>query len=141
MQRSTSEEARLARIMLDHKDEFCNEFEYADLTLDLEYDPETDVNPFLHIFIHSVVENQLAKRDPLEVFQFYNAMRKKKCPHHDTVHLIGTILAPLMVRVLQEKEPFDLDVYTHLLKKYKTRNPRKIPDSLENEPDLFAFFD
>ena len=66
---------------------------------------------------------------------------EKAQQNQDTIHLIGTILAPLMLRVLQEKESFDLDVYTRLLKKYKTRNPNKIPDLLENEPDLFAFFD
>ena len=50
-----------------------------------------DVNPFLHITIHTVIENQLEARDPIEVLQFYNAMRKKKCSHHDTIHLIGAI--------------------------------------------------
>lgn len=110
-------------------------WEGADDYLDDEEEPE--FNPFLHIAIHSVVENQLAERDPIEVFQFYNAMRKKKCPHHDTIHLIGMILTPLMFGVLQGEETFDPDIYKALLKKYKTRNPEKIPDLLEKDPDLF----
>ena len=90
------EDRRLAEAMLMHEDEFFNEFEFADILHDREFDPDTDVNPFLHITIHTAVEDQLAAKDPIEVLQFYNAMRKKKCSHHDTIHLIGTILVPLM---------------------------------------------
>ena len=134
----SEEEARLAQVMLDHEEEFFNDFEFSDVTHERVYDPDTEANPFLHILIHSVLENQLAERDPIEVFQFYNAMRKKKCSHHDTIHLIGMILAPLLFGVLQEHMPFDLDTYKALLKKYKTRNPEKIPDLLEKEPGLFS---
>jgi len=79
--------------MLEHKDEYFNEFEMADLTYDYDYDPDTEQNPFLHIIFHVVVENQLADKDPIEVFQFYNSMRKKKYPRHDTIHLIGAMRA------------------------------------------------
>ena len=114
---------RLAQIMKDHEEEFSNEFEFSDLTSDHEYDPDTEVNPFLHVYLHSAVENQLSEREPIEVFQFYNAMRKKKCSHHDSIHLIGVILAPLMFSVIKEQKPFDIETYKHLLKKYKTPNP------------------
>ena len=133
----SEEEARLAQVMLDHEEEFFNDFEFSDVTHERVYDPDTEANPFLHIIIHSVLENQLAERDPIEVFQFYNAMRKKKCSHHNTIHLIGMILAPLLFGVLQKHMPFDLDTYKALLKKYKTRSPEKIPDLLEKESDLF----
>ena len=128
------EQRHLAKIMLDHEDEFFNEFEFADVTADHEYEPDTETNPFLHIAIHSVVENQLESKDPIEALQFYNAMRQKKCSHHDTLHLIGMILAPLMFHTLQDNVPFDLDSYVKLLKKYKTRKPDRIPQLLENEP-------
>ena len=35
----TDEEERIAKIMLDHQDEFYNQFEFADLTYDHDYDP------------------------------------------------------------------------------------------------------
>jgi hypothetical protein len=73
------EERRLAETMLLHEDAFFNVFEFADVLHDREFNQDADVNPFLHITIHTVVENQLAAKDPIEVFQFYNAMRKKKC--------------------------------------------------------------
>jgi hypothetical protein len=130
------EQLQLAEIMRDHAAEFANHFEFADLTYDHEYDPDREVNPFLHIYIHSVVETQLDTADPIEATQFYNAMRRKKCSHHDALHLIGAILAPLMFDVLLSAREFDLQTYRALLKKYKTRNPQKIGELLENEPLL-----
>jgi len=120
------EDRRLAEAMLMHEDEFFNIFEFADVLHDREFDPDTNVNPFLHINIHTAVENQLAAKDPIEVFQFYNAMRKKKCSHHDTIHLIGAILMPLMFDTMKNLTPFDHKRYVSLLKKYKLRKPDKI---------------
>ena len=120
------DDRRLAEAMLMHEDEFFNAFEFADVLHDREFDPDTDVNPFLHITIHSIVENQLAARDPIEAFQFYNAMRKKKCSHHDTIHLIGAILVPLMFDTMKNRVPFDDDRYVSMLKNYKSRKPDKI---------------
>jgi len=103
------EDRCLAEAMLLHEDEFFNVFEFADIQHDREFDPNTDVNPFLHITIHSVIENQLAAKDPIEVFQFYNAMRKRKCSHHDTIHLLGAIFVPLMFDTMKHQTPFDHD--------------------------------
>jgi hypothetical protein len=132
----SDEDRRLAEAMLLHEDEFFNVFEFADVLHDREFDPDTDINPFLHITIHTVVENQLAAKDPIEVFQFYNAMRKKKCSHHETIHLIGAILVPLMFDTLKNKVPFDNKRYVSLLKKYKLRKPDKIWALLDSSGDI-----
>ena len=132
----TDEEERIAKIMLDHEDEFHNQFEFADLTYDHEYDPDTEYDPFLHITIHSTIEAQLEQKDPIETYQFYNAIRNKKYSHHDTIHFIGQILSCLIFDMMKNKTPFDLDLYRKLLKKYKTRNPEKLMDLLENDPFL-----
>ena len=132
----TDEDKRLAEAMLMHEDEFFNEFEFADILHDREFDPDNDVNPFLHITIHTVIENQLEARDPIEVLQFYNAMRKKKCSHHDTIHLIAAIMTPLMFDTMKNQVPFDNDRYVSLLKKYKLRNPKKIWKPLDSSGDI-----
>ena len=132
----TDEDKRLVEAMLLHEDEFFNEFEFADVLHDREFDPDTDVNPFLHINIHVVIENQLAAKDPIEVFQFYNAMRKKKCSHHDSIHLIGAILVPLMFDTMKNKAPFDNDRYVSMLKKYKSRKPEKIWKLLDSSGNI-----
>ena len=91
------EDRLLAQIMLGHEDEFSNDFEFADVLAGRDYDPESEVNPFLHITLHAVVENQLKEKELIEVYQFYNSMRKQKVSHHDTVHLILGMIAPLLL--------------------------------------------
>lgn len=127
------EDRELAKIMLDHEDEFFNNFEFADVLSEREFDTESEVNPFLHIALHSLVENQLRGKEPIEVYQFYNSMRKKKETHHDTIHLIITILMPLVFYLMEEKQPFDMDIYKTLLKNCKNKRPDRIPDYLDNE--------
>jgi len=130
------EKQRIAKIMVEHENEFHNQFEFADLTYDHEYDSDTEYNPFLHITIHSIAETQLAQKDPIETLQFYNAMRKKKYSHHDTIHFIGQFISCMIYDILKHNRPFNLDVYRKLLKKYKTRNPEKLMDLLDKEPLL-----
>ena len=67
-----AEERRIAEVMLEHQDEYFNQFEMADVLADHEYDPESETDPFLHVTFHTIVENQLEARDPIEVYQFYN---------------------------------------------------------------------
>ncbi len=131
----SGEEKWLAKVMLDHKDEYFNQFEMADLTYDYEYDVDSEENPFLHITLHSAVERQLEAKDPIEAYQFYNSMRKKKVSHHDTIHLIAAILAPLMLDVMRQRKEFDLGKYKSLLKEYKNKRPSKIYESLEKDVD------
>lgn len=126
-------EQRLAKILLEHKDEFFHHFEFTDAISDYDYEPGVEVNPFLHITIHQVVENQLNAREPIEVYQFYNAMIKKKLLHHDTIHLIGRIFIPFLFDVLKHGKEFDAKRYASLLKKYKNKRPDKIEAALERD--------
>jgi len=126
---------RVAKIMLEHQDEYFTQFEMADLTHEHDFDPDSEENPFLHIALHQVVENQMEDRDPIEVFQFYNSLRKKKVSRHEIIHLIAMMLAPLVFSVIQQKREFDLETYVSLLRKYKGRKPEKIWARLDKEPD------
>lgn len=126
------EDKKLAEIMLEHE-EFHNQFEIADVLSEHEYDPDKETNPFLHVTMHAIAETQLENRDPIEVYQFYNAMRKKKASHHDAVHLIGVVLAPLIWKTLREQRAFDLEEYRSRLRKLKYIKPEKIFDFLEKE--------
>ena len=130
------EKARIAKIMMEHEDEFYNQFEFADLTYDHEYDPDTEFDPFLHITIHSIVESQLEQKNPIEAYQFYNALRKKKYSRHDAIHFVGQILICMIFEVMKYQKPFNPEIYRKLLKKYKTRNPENLMDLLEKEPLL-----
>lgn len=129
----TEEEQRLAKIMLAHSDEYFNQFEFADTLADRQFHPESEVNPFLHVTLHAVAEKQVEDRNPMEAFQFYNAMLKNKCSRHEAIHLLMTILIKFLFPVLKEGVEFDLDGYRKLLKIYKSRNPDKIIRLLDKE--------
>jgi len=132
------EEKRIAQAMLEHEEEFFQPSEIVSL-LERDFDPETDVNPFLHVLIHSAVEGQLAAKDPREAVDFYQARRERGYSHHDTIHLIGTILLPFMLKAMKEERPFEIKRYRSLLKKVKTCAPEEIPDLLDEEPELYPF--
>ena len=130
------EKQRLVKIMVDHENELINQFEHADLTYDPELNQEADYDPYLHISIHLLVETQLDQNEPLEVVEFFNAMRRQKYSRHEAVHLIGQILGYFVFEVLENQKPFDLETYRKLLTKYKARDPKKLMDLLEDEPLL-----
>ncbi|RPH99898.1 MAG: DUF1841 family protein [Calditrichaeota bacterium] len=132
------EDARLAQIMLEHEDEFHNEFEYADILEDYEFDPEREKNPFAHIIIHSVIENQLREKKPIEVYQFYNNMSNKKSNRHDTIHMISYIFIHFLYQTLKYKVPFDEAAYRKALKSFKDKKPEKVWPALEKGLDQFT---
>jgi hypothetical protein len=132
-----ADDRQLAKIMLEH-DEYHHQFEIADLLADHKFNPETDVNPFIHVTIHSVIENQLATKEPIEAFQFYNEVRRRGADRHETVHLIMAIFLPLLFDVLKNERDFDEKFYTFLLRRLKDKKPEKIRDALEK--DLARYF-
>ena len=132
LQGLTEEEQRLGKIMLDHSDEYFNQFEFADAMADHEYNPESEVNPFLHVTLHAITEKQVQDRNPVEAFQFYNAMRRKKCSRHEAIHLLNIILVKFIFQILKDKVSFPLDNYRRTLREYKSRKPGKINQLLEN---------
>jgi hypothetical protein len=128
----SDEEKLLASIMLEHE-EYHNQFEILDLLHDHQYDVQSEVNPLLHVIFHAVIENQLAAREPMEVYQFYNAMRQNKVSRHEAIHCIGTIFSYLIQGVLTGTGSFDDEKYRSLLKKLKNRKPDKIVAAMESE--------
>lgn len=126
------EEKQLAHIMLEHK-EYDNDFCNAEDLFDYEYDPDTEINPFMHISVHSAIENQLTEQEPTEVCEFYEAMREKGVSQHAIIHQIGLIFVPLVFHTMVHSKPFDSGRYKRLLKKYKDTDPEMLEALLEKE--------
>ncbi|MGZ3535546.1 MAG: DUF1841 family protein [Thermodesulfobacteriota bacterium] len=128
------EERRLAEVMLAHSEEYFNQFEFADVLADREFNPG-EVNPFMHVALHALLEKQLKDHEPIEALQFYNAMLRNRCAGHESIHLLMGILLKFLFPILKKRGRFDLDGYRKLLKICKTRKPDKIMAFLESEPD------
>jgi pentatricopeptide repeat protein len=116
------------------KKSILTKFQMAELTYNYQYDPDTEENP-LHIALHVLLENQLEAGQPTEVYQLYDSMRKRKCSHHDTIHLIAALLAPLIVIALQRNGAPDVELYRSLLRKYKGKKPGKIWALMDKDLD------
>jgi len=128
-----SEEQKLARIMLEHKDDFHNKFEFADVMAEHDFIPGQETNPFLHIVLHLIIENQLEQRDPIEVYQFYLSMRKKKADQHEAIHLASRIFVHYLFDSLKYQRPFDNEGYVNSLIRMKDKKPEKIWSVMEND--------
>lgn len=82
---------------------------------DFRFDPEKgEVNPYLHIVIHSVVERQLSMGLPA-VRRTYERLRGGGHDEHAIRHLIGRALSEEMWRALKDKVPFDEAHYERAL--------------------------
>jgi len=127
------EDQKLVQIMLQHQEEFHNQFEFADVMSGHDFDPEHETNPFIHIRLHSMVENYLELRDPIEAYQFYLSMRRKKADHHEAIHLVSTVFVYFLFEALKYKRPFDNDGYRNTLKRLKDKKPEKIMAAMEKE--------
>jgi len=128
------EEKVIAHIMKQHP-EFHQQFEMADVyaDIDLQYDPDKEVDPFLHIAIHSIVENQLAAHDPPEVAEFFKRRKYKKETRHETSHMVGLLIMEQIFEIVKSRVPFDLDRYKRDLEKYAGYNIERFYDERMRE--------
>ncbi len=120
-----SDEKQLAKILDMHRDEFFNEFQMLDHMEEHEYDEGTS-DPFMHLLIHQIIDNQLNNKDPIEAYQFYLSMQKHKADHHDILHLMGALFMPQLFSSLKGEPVNEEEKYLFLLKKFKNRKPKSI---------------
>lgn len=128
----SDEDYKLLVIMQGHE-QFHDQFDNADALAEYEYDPETEVNPFLHIAIHQMVEDQIASNEPMEASLFLEAMEDKGHSRHDILHLISMILIQITCHTLLKQKPFDELRYRQILKSYINLTPEEIPEALDSE--------
>jgi len=113
------EEQRFARAFSEHEELFTRSDDYHDTFRSME-------ELILHAMMHSIVETEIKTRNPVEVFHFHKAMTKQKVPPHMIVHIIGSIVMPLMVNSMNNEEPFDLERYTSLLNTFTFKKPEEV---------------
>ncbi len=83
--------------------------------------------------LYAIAEKQIEDRDPIEAFQFYNAMLRNKCSRDEAIHLLLNIMIKFLFQTLKEKVAFPLDSYRRVLLEYKSRKPEKIIRLLEKD--------
>jgi len=109
----TDEDARLAEILRQHS-EYQDVWEDAG-SLGAQEVLRDGVNPFVHIYIHTVVENQLAENDPPQTAETLEALLQAGTSRHDAIHAIGRAVSDEIFGILKEKRPFDEEAYLEAL--------------------------
>ena len=117
------EDTRTVQAMRDHPEyydvwEHANEFLQEQVTVN-------GVNPFLHVTMHTVVENQAALNEPPEVRAVLENKALRQMPRHQVVHEIANAFTELLWVVLHDHKPFDNNAYRRKLAKMLPRAKRK----------------
>ncbi len=117
------DDVRTVQAMRDHPEyydvwEHANEFLQEEVTVD-------GANPFLHVTMHTVVENQAAQNDPPEVRAVLEFKTSRNIPRHQVVHEIANAFTQLLWVVLHDHKPFDNEAYRKKLLKMLPRSQRK----------------
>lgn len=115
------QERKLFAILCEHT-EYAPYFEDEALLDGGEFAGGETVNPFLHISLHQMVEDQLEAETPIEAVLLCEALEMAGHSRHDAVHAVITVLVPLIHESLVTKQPFNRGRYIHFL-----RACRKLP--------------
>ena len=129
-----SEEDKLyAEAMLEH-DEYHGFFDNAELLHDYQFDPQNETNPFLHVTLQVIIENQLRdEKPPKELVRFYDSMAVKGLSHHMIIHCIVMVFSPPFLECWYHHKPFNKKWYRRLLKKHAGWEPEDIQASMSLE--------
>ena len=106
------EDKRLAKILREHK-EFHNYWESSHIRQATKT-PE-GVNPFLHVSLHLIIENQIARNNPSRVHRFYLREINKGVLRHQVIHRIAAIFSEILFDSLKYRKPFNREKYLQLL--------------------------
>lgn len=100
------EEALFAEIMLEHR-EHHPLFDLGEAAMNIDFAGRRQTNPFLHISLHAVVEQQLQAHQPIEVEQALLSLIARGDTRHDAIHQIGGILAQVLYDAVTRNQPID----------------------------------
>jgi len=109
------EEAHLAAAMKEHP-------EYRVAWESPQRLPESTiggVNPYLHVTMHTIVENQLAQNEPPEAAEALERLLAAGVSRHEAIHRIGNLVLQQIWRIQRERRPFDRQTHVRALKSLK----------------------
>jgi hypothetical protein len=114
---SMAEDEQLMAFIMEEHPEFKTYWDNIDEFIDYDFDPETEINPFMHVQIHQIVETQIRQEKPPEVERIFQALKDKGVDRHEALHMIGSVFVEHMFDVLQGRQEFDQAKYLADLKK------------------------
>ena len=126
------EEEKLYRILLEHQ-EYQECFENEDLLDESEYFTGEGINPFLHISLHQMAEDQLASEKPVEAALLCESLEARGYSRHEGIHVIIMILIHMIFDAYTNNRLFNEERYIRLLIKCKKVKPSEMQRVVERE--------
>ena len=126
------EDQRLYSILLDHR-KYQQYFENEDLLDGSECPASEGFNPFLHISLHQMAEEQLASETPVEAALLCESVEKMGHSRHEAIHAIIMILIHVIFDAYKNNKPFNNERYMRLLVKCRKVKPSEMQAVVERE--------
>ena len=115
------EEERLARILREHG-EFARVWAAAADRPSLEEPGAGDINPFLHVQVHMMIETQIRTGQPPGVAKVIGELENSGMTRHEAIHSVGKILTLELHRAMAGKGAFDSAAYLQNLRNLLSRS-------------------
>jgi hypothetical protein len=126
------EEEKLYHILLEYQ-EYQEYFENENLLDGSECPASEGFNPFLHISLHQMAEEQLASETPVEAALLCESIEKMGHSRHEAIHVIIMTLIHVIFDAYKNNKPFDNERYIHLLVKCRKVNPSEMQGVVERD--------
>jgi len=111
------EDKRLAEILLEHK-------QYQEIWETVPLHPEKitgGVNPYLHVYLHLAIENQIAEENPRQVNRYLSRRLSQGEDRHTIIHDIVSVFSEYLFDALRYRKPFDRLKYAQRLAEMSER--------------------
>lgn len=128
----TQEELKLAGIIMAHQ-EYQDCYENEDILDGSEFDIGGGFNPFLHISLHQMAEDQLASETPVEASLLCEYIEKMGYTRHEAIHVIIMILIHMIYDAYKNEKAFDRERYKRILVKCRKVKVPKMQEVVERE--------
>ena len=128
----SQEEQKLGTIIMNHQ-EYQTYFENEDFLDESGYEAGEGLNPFLHINLHQIAEDQLSSEDPVEAAQLCKSIEQIGYSRHKGIHVIIMILIHMIFDADKNNKPFDEQRYKRLLVKCGKVKPSEMQDVVERD--------
>ncbi len=85
------------------------------------------VNPFVHMVLHSMVDNQILNQSPFYVYESYQRLKSGGLEEHELLHVIMSIFGDIHFRHVRQGGEFGHGEYQQRLEKTVLEEPTDNP--------------
>lgn len=126
------EEQKLALIIMAHQ-EYQEYFENEDILDGSEFEMTGGLNPFLHISLHQMAEDQIASEKLVEAALLCESLEEMGYSRHEAIHAIIMILIHMIFDSYKNRKPFNKERYKRILVKCRKVKPSEMQAIIERE--------